>query len=504
MIGGERTVVRPDRRQFTAAALFLLLALVLRAPQFGNPVIQIDEQFYLLVGDRMHHGALPYVDYWDRKPVGLFLVYYLIRLLGGDGILQYQLVATGFAAATALMIANLAARIAPRSGGWWAGALYLIFLMVNGGDGGQAPIFYNLFVACAAWAVVRTLEQPRFDRHAFGFACATMALVGITIQIKYSVVFEGFYFGVALIAIALHRRLPIRLLIPATLFWVALTMAPTGLAWAWFVAQGHGPEFVFANFQSIFLRGAPDGVPLGGRIAKILIHVLPMAVAAAAGIWWQLNAKQADGHETRWLIVGWVIASVVGVLAFGTFHDHYALPMLVPFAVAGAPIYAWVWAGRPSVPPVAVATALFGVVLTLLTIPGLRRDRGANADMSAMVAAIKPQRPDCLFVFSGDPVLYHLTNSCVPTRWNFPTFLSETREEPSLGVDAHLELQRVMTTRPAFIVTRDGFPFAEADPAAWKYVNAILARDYQLVLSQAVGSKHRLVYRRRVRPAGHG
>ena len=66
-------------------------------PSFGNPVIgsdEGDEQFYLLVGDRMLHGLLPYVDVWDRKPVGLFLVYAAIRLLGGEGIWQYQLAAT--------------------------------------------------------------------------------------------------------------------------------------------------------------------------------------------------------------------------------------------------------------------------------------------------------------------------------------------------------------------------------------------------------------------------
>ncbi|MBL7439409.1 hypothetical protein INQ32_27005, partial [Escherichia coli] len=53
------------------AALLLVVAVVARAAQFGNPVIQVDDEFYLLTGDRMLHGALPYVDIWDRKPIGL-------------------------------------------------------------------------------------------------------------------------------------------------------------------------------------------------------------------------------------------------------------------------------------------------------------------------------------------------------------------------------------------------------------------------------------------------
>ena len=56
-------------RPAPAGWLVLLLAVVAiaaRAQTFGNPVIGFDEQFYLVVGDRMVHGALPVVDSFDR------------------------------------------------------------------------------------------------------------------------------------------------------------------------------------------------------------------------------------------------------------------------------------------------------------------------------------------------------------------------------------------------------------------------------------------------------
>ena len=109
MIGADRLGAGQSSRRY---ALFVMavvaVALLTRFQQFGNPIVHIDEQFYLLVGDRMLHGALPYVDIWDRKPIGLFLIYAAIRELGGSGILQYQLVATGFAIATALVVERLA------------------------------------------------------------------------------------------------------------------------------------------------------------------------------------------------------------------------------------------------------------------------------------------------------------------------------------------------------------------------------------------------------------
>ena len=91
---------------------FLAVAMALRAPLLGNPVLHVDEQFYLLVGDRMLHGALPYVDIWDRKPIGLFLLFAGFRLLGGDGVWCYQIAAIASVTATAYVIYRIARQIA--------------------------------------------------------------------------------------------------------------------------------------------------------------------------------------------------------------------------------------------------------------------------------------------------------------------------------------------------------------------------------------------------------
>ena len=36
-----------------------LVALALRLPDIGNPLVDLDEQMYLLVGQRMWDGAIP-------------------------------------------------------------------------------------------------------------------------------------------------------------------------------------------------------------------------------------------------------------------------------------------------------------------------------------------------------------------------------------------------------------------------------------------------------------
>ncbi len=149
LIGGFLQM-SPRRRWLVAGLLLLALALLLRARHFGNPAMHVDEQFYLLVGDRMLGGALPYLDIWDRKPIGLFLLYGAIRLLGGTGVLEYQLVGTLFAAATALLVVRLATRFAPFGAALLSGIVYLLWLNIVGGEGGQSAVFYNLPMTMAA------------------------------------------------------------------------------------------------------------------------------------------------------------------------------------------------------------------------------------------------------------------------------------------------------------------------------------------------------------------
>jgi len=136
---GARVEAITSSRTALAALGFLLLAMAMRLPILGYPVIHIDEQFYLLVGDRMLQGQLPFVDIWDRKPVGLFVVFAAIRLLGGDGIVQYQLVGLACTALTSLLIYRAAREIASPMGAFWAGVAYQLALAAVFCFGGQAP-----------------------------------------------------------------------------------------------------------------------------------------------------------------------------------------------------------------------------------------------------------------------------------------------------------------------------------------------------------------------------
>ena len=466
-----------------------MVSIALRAHDFGNPAITVDEQYYLLVGDRMLHGALPYVDLWDRKPIGLFLIYAATRMLPGGGIVAYQFAAAIFAGATAFLVASMGRLLgASRIGAGIAATIYLVWLHLFSGGGGQSPVFYNLFVAGAALLTLR-LPRSLHMRTVFASGCGACILAGIAIQIKYSPVFEGSMFGLAHLW-RLHRLggRPMMLAGAATA-WILCGLAPTLLALAVYSAHGSAAlsAFWFANFQSIWLRGHyhyPIGI-IAGRLAGIFAQLAPLLIAVAVKLW-------NDQGPTARLGTGWLAAACCGFVAIGTFFDDYALPLVLPLSVlAAAPL-----GNRLLLGLLALGAGLgdYGVRMSLTPddAPGIRQ-----------VAAIvkSGSHTGCPYVFTGDVIVYYLADVCIPTRYAFPSTLAYAPEAGASGVDEAAEVARIMAGRPPMIVTGMR-PLAAWNEASRRVFATALSRDYRPVLAVPREDYLIVVYRRNWSTAG--
>lgn len=352
-----------------------------------------------------------------------------------------------------------------------AGLVYIVYLSVNAGDGGQSPVFYNLPVALAAWCVVSAYRRRRFDRSAYARSCLVMALFGLALQIKYSVLFEGTFFGLALVVRALRTGASLPATAIAALSWCLIALLPTAAVVAFYWHIGALDTLVFANFQSVFLRQPPDAALMIARLALIGAHLLPIAVVAAFAVPGLCRIRPIGP-----LLVGWTAAAIVGLLVFGTYFDHYALPLVLPLSILAAPLLAH----RIGRVPVVVPVLLIGLAYVAINTAILRTTRGDGAGVRRLAARIGQSPAGCLFVFQGDPILYQLTRSCVPTAYAFPTFLSERGDNRTIGVDPHAEMRRVMARRPAYVVISSVDP-AVTDRAAYDFVQRELDRHYRLV-----------------------
>jgi hypothetical protein len=480
-------LLRSARIDLGVAALVLgFVAIAVRWRVFGNPVVQIDEQFYLLLGGRMLHGAVPYIDIWDRKPIGLFLLYEGFRALGGSGVLTYQIGALVSVWATALILFAMGRRIAPPGGALATSILYLLWLNLAGGEAGQAPVFYNLPVAAGIALLLfrRHLADERGgDLRRTG--AAVMLLFGVALQIKYSAVFEGIFAGLALLWISWRGGRPLpRLAVDAAL-WIGIALLPTLIVAAVYAWMGHLADWWFANATSILLRGSEAPHVVATRIRVMAMLVGPLALCVPLRRWLGARPEEESARDDLRFLDAWAAAALLGVILFGTWFNHYALPLFAPFAVIAAPLWqrrtgqAWL-----------LLVMLVGFVIGQRALWRHTITRGTAATLAHAAEAARGGH-GCLFVYDGYPALYDVTNSCLLTTRPFPAHLQARNETGATGIDQVAEVTRIMALRPDRVMAMEPAYDGEM-PGPRAVVYRALRADYQ-ELYRYTGSTHQLV-----------
>lgn len=469
-----------------AAIALLLVAVVARWRTFGNPVIHIDEQFYWLVGGRILHGALPYVDIWDRKPIGLFLLYGLFHMFGT--VLAYQIGALACVWGTALLLFAMGRRIAPPAGALAGAILYVLYLNLAGGEGGQAPVFYNLPVAGAIALIFfnrRRAEANGGDLRLIG--AGTMLLFGIALQIKYSVVFEGLFAGVALLWFAWRGGRPIGRLAIDALLWVSCALAPTILSAAVYAKLGYIHEWWFANATSILLRKPELPEMVRERIEVMAMLMVPLVLSVPLRRWTGSRSVDPGVRDDLRFLDGWAAAALMGMVLFGSWFNHYALPLFAPFSLIAAPL----WnrrGGRAWMAILLVSSGIWGQhVLYRHSIT-----RGTGKTLAAAVEATAGAK-GCFFVYDGMPAFYEATNSCFLTNHMFSAHLQSLNEIGATGIDQAQEVRRIMTHRPERVMTMEPAYDGE-NLAARAELYRVLARDYRLLYYYDGGGHDFAVY----------
>lgn len=451
----------------------MLAAFLLRMDAFGDPVAHSVDQFYLLVGERMHRGLLPYVDIWDRKPPGIFFLYYLISAISTSAAC-YQVVAALFAGATAVVVARISRRWAGPTGSILAGLIYLVMLGDFYGNTGEAAIFYNLLVGLAAYWLTGRVDRRRFDWAMFS--------LGLAISIKQTVGVEAAVLGI----IAVHR------LGQRDRFWNVLRLgaigiAPTLLFACYFLLVGHYSEYWNATVVSILLKGGPSPADTLGRSLDLGRRFIPLAALAVLG----LTLKAPTFSRYRRFMLAWTAAALVGVVAVPQLYLHYGQPLVLPLSVIAS---------------VALDRRFSGLLLGVLA--GLAsliyhqpfefaRHAQSRAEMAALTRSIDALPGDTLLVFDGPSSLYTLTGRRFLTPLVFPPHLNHQIELNVSGIDTNREIVRVLSLVPDVVVMTE-LPRNQPENAiGWKLVRDFSAAHCRLatsVITHEMGSQRLQVF----------
>ncbi len=435
-----------------------LFALLWRMATFGNPTLHVDDQFYSLVGQQMHQGMLPYVDIWDRKPFGLFLLYYAIAAVSSEP-LAYQIAAWLAASTTGCVVYCMSRYWSSGRGAVFAGLIYIAFLHISGGEGGQAPVFYNLPVAIAVLALVRWLAQApaQPDRNVW----LAMGLLGVALTIKQTVIFEAAALGTCVLWQLLRTGSGPLAIIRTAIASAMLGAGPTLLCFAFLALAGHFEVFWHAMFSSNLHKEYPDIYVMGARALLAVLATTPLMVPFALSFIGQTGPIA----RFRWLLMTWLLAAVVGVVSVPNFYLHYFLPLWLPVAVLSSPAL-----DRRCFGPflALVCLAYSALIANPFNFAWTQRSRQEVAAASAMINQL--DHGDSLLVFEGPLVLYRTTGRHFLSPLIFPTHLAWRQELNVSHLDTNRELRRILSQRPDVIVTNPRPRSKPANQEGWRLV----------------------------------
>lgn len=421
-----------------AFVVLLVVALALKATSFGDNDRHVDETFYFLVGQRMHEGLLPYVDVWDRKPLGLFLIYYLIAGLS-TSVWAYQIAACLSSGCTAFLVSRIAARWAGPVPGLYGGLAYLLMLAPFEGNTGQAPDFYNPLIAGAVLLVARETEclsRGVVRRSVWG----AMALCGLALTIKPTVVFESAFLGLWVVGTLVRARASIGRLVATIALAVVLGVLPSLLIAAFYWHSGHWAEFWHAMVLSNLAKATVGGE--AWRLLSIALTAAPLLIYAAIG-WFSPVLARRD----RLFLLSWTGAATLGFASVPNFFGHYTLPLLVPLSVAAALFFARVAMRLVFL----VALALYAFTWQPPASPGWTRESaGVTAGLADIVRRHNPNGH--LLVYDGPQFLYALTGAPFLSPLAFPQHLNYAAEKDVSHLRTAAEIDRILAGRPGAIV----------------------------------------------------
>lgn len=493
-----------DRTQIIAAALyFVILSFLVRFPSFFTIVIDWDESTFILMGQSLLDGYLPYIKLWDNKPPLLFLFYAGAIAAFGKSIASIRIAGALCVALTAFFTYLTGRRL------WnhWAGILAatLCILIESFLHKAQAVMSEHVAILPMAVAVYLLVRYGIKHRNMFFVGM----LMGIAALIRINLAYVALFVGLFIVIwISLTASKPLAGLLKSglsyaaggcfvlalvslpyaaagkfKLFWSSVILAPLSYAES---------QFSFWEvFRNQFVQLEP------------VILVWLMSSAALAGIIFSYRSGIREGLFGPILLLVCLFGTELSILNSGASFRHYLI-QVIPFSVLSLTALLELLPRHMDRGILKTATFLSLVGALFLVIPDYkevtprllngRLDQGASYRIAQF---LKQENPSSEPVYMmSDQIVYWLMDAQPLSKST--THPSNIAREYLLdiivgpGTKTVTELTRILQQNPKFIVTKENSRYLDDKISANQLLQKTLQTRY--VMIKEIEGRH--IYRR--------
>lgn len=419
------------------ALLVFVVAMLLRAWSFTNPIVDVDEPQFAGFAHALLDGGIPYLASVDTKPLGVYWFFAAIfALFGRTNMIAVHAATALVVVATAFFCYRMGRRLASNSAGFWAALFYVVFTTTFIPKFVGTSITILMMFPLAMSADVLLAWEERGGRWRlfvsgllWGVACLFKYQAGINL-----VVAGGYLLVVRPLFFRSFREIRV---LEFLLFLVG-GMAVGGLFALYLHVAGAWEAFAFWS-----LEGSAAYVEKAAGHTSLLA-ALPVRggslVASTFLIWYfgfrragravRLAFAQASERRPRpgeLFVVLWLLLSVIPTLTGGKLYGHYFYQMFPQLCVLAGiwtiGFFAWAGEGRRR-----FAVILFAVAITLpaagFTAARLAADR--------IYAAIGEENPKD-YIRVGEYLRGHTAPGEPIFVWGFGTTIYFYAERPAVS-----------------------------------------------------------------------
>lgn len=474
----------------------LLLTLSIRLPFFFTSTINWDESTYILLGQSLLDGHLPYTNLWEIKPPLAFAPYALFIAFLGKSIVAIRLGGVIFVWISACLIYELARSHHGQRAGLISAALLVVFSTAYPG----APVT-NLEILClvpVSAGLYLMLSREWSLANAFTIGLLFSAATLIRLNLAYLAV------GVAIVFFTeVLRRKNTHSLVAFLGLGLGGVLLPILIALAYYV-DGNldllrrsviDAPLAYASPQGSFgledIHGFLFLAKKGYGFANIILW-LPAAVTIACIL---LRHRDFALHKRYNVILLFLFAATLfSILKSGRYAGHYLIQILPFLALLAAQSLSLLVLRTRTYAVVAILVVFFVSPLVPVgkeyssLFRKIRTEDSVYTDTGYKIARyLNSKNVEGEYVyFTHFHIGYWLTNSIPPTKFVHPSNLAKRNGQLLKAIDGadaspRGEMDRILAKKPIYIVKPYKLWFLREAPETEAVLENALETDYELV-----------------------
>lgn len=467
-----------NKRQYFVYIGLLVFLFLVRFPSFFFSVFDWDESTFIIMGQSILDGNIPYLDAWDMKPPLSFAIFSLFIALFGKSLAAVRLGGLVCIYISSLLVYRSGKAIHSTTAGIIASLFLIVF--VSSGISGLSTMTEHLLLVPVSWGLYMLVVQRVNIYTAF----ITGLLFGIGMLTKTSLVFES----LAVLLLVVWRRSNPCTLFSARIKQCALISFGMGIplfaVLSYYASHNALDLFIRTNVSVTSLYISATAISFSEKVRVFLSNIgsnmglNPLLwVTFISGTVYHLFRIKKEPLSMKVPLVFFIFQMASLFVIAQPFGYHYLFTSMPAMAlVSGASLSRLLPRKRKG------RTAAY-LVLLIIVVMGFLYSLQGNvlkyyAEMRSDLAEEKPIGDDTcsriarflnaegvkdqyIYMVNSCQIDYWLTGSRCPTKYIHPSnILLREREYMIKGIDGpgasrEKELQAILEKHPKFIIYRN-------------------------------------------------